>query len=296
MENRGKPMAYAALILGALIIGSSAIWMRLAAVPGPVSSFYRMSIGSLTLTIPFLYQKRKLNLDKKSLLLAIFAGVFFGLDIAAWSTGVMISGATIPTLMSNLAPVWVGFGTLIFFRKKLRTNFWLGLAIALLGASSILGIDLFAGFKLDIGALYGILAAVFYGGFFLFAERSREKLDPLSFFWVSVTTSSIVLFFLTKALSQPLLGYDRQTYWIFIIMGILVQALGWFSINYAQGHLPASLVSPSLLAQPVFTAIFAILFLGESLAPLQVLGGIAVLVGVYIVHSSKNTIDSPFNK
>ncbi len=287
MEKQGSSKAYGALFLGTLIIGSSAIWMRVADVPGPVSSFYRMGIGAFVLTIPFLRNLRNRQLDRKSVFLAVFAGLFFGFDIASWSTGVMLSGATVPTLMSNVAPVWVGIGTMVFLKKKLNARFWTGLLIALVGATVILGFDLYREFELGLGALYGMLAAVFYGGFFLFAERSREKLDVLSFFWISAATSGIFLFFLTRFLGQPITGYDSQTYWIFIIMGVLVQAMGWISINYAQGQLPASLVSPTLLGQPVFTAVFAAIFLGEILTPWQAVGGIIVLAGIYIVHRSK---------
>lgn len=287
MEKQGSSRAYGALFLGTLIIGSSAIWMRAADVPGPVSSFYRMGIGALVLTIPFLRNLRHRQLDRKSVFLAIFAGLFFGFDIAAWSTGVMLSGATVPTLMSNVAPVWVGIGTMLVFKKKLNARFWSGLLIALLGATAILGFDLYREFELGLGALYGMLAAIFYGGFFLFAERSREKLDLLSFFWISVSTAAIFLFFLTKILGQPITGYPQETYWLFIIMGVLVQVMGWISINYAQGKLPASLVSPTLLGQPVFTAIFAAIFLKEILAPWQMIGGLAVLAGIFIVHRSK---------
>ncbi len=288
MEKKSSPNAFGVLLIGAVIIGSSPIWMRTANVPGPVSSFYRMSIGALVLTIPFLRNLRNKKLDKKGVLLAIFAGLFFGFDISFWSTGVMLSGASVPTLMANVSPVFVGIGTLIFFKKKLKARFWIGLLITLIGSSIILGIDLYRDFELGLGSVYGLIAAYFYGGFFLFAERSRERLDALSFFWISVTTSSVFLWGLTSILGQPLTGHDSQTYWIFIILGVVVQAVGWQSINYSQGKLPASLVSTTLLGQPVFSAILAVIFLGEVLTIWQITGSIIVLGGVLIVLRSKN--------
>jgi drug/metabolite transporter (DMT)-like permease len=58
-------------------------------------------------------------------------------------------------------------------------------------------------------------------------------------------------------------------------------------INYALGYLPASIVSPTLLGQPVVTAILAGPLLGEDLSAWQILGGLAVLIGVYLVHHSR---------
>ena len=287
MDKKVVPNAFLVLVIGAVIIGSSPIWMRTSNVPGPVSSFYRMSIGALTLTIPFIRNLRKKSLDKKGVLLAIFAGLFFGIDVSFWSTGVMLSGASVPTLMANVAPVFVGIGTLIFFKKKLKGRFWVGLLITLAGSSIILGSDLNREFDLGLGALYGLVAAFFYGGFFLFAERSREKLDALSFFWISVTTSAVFLWGLPGVLSQPLTGYDQRTYWIFVFLGVVVQAIGWQLINYSQGKLPASLISTTLLGQPVFTTILAGIFLGEVLSIWQIVGSVTVLFGVLIVLRSK---------
>jgi len=70
-------------------------------------------------------------------------------------------------------------------------------------------------------------------------------------------------------------------------MGILVQCLGWMSINFAQGHIPAAIVAPTLLAQPVMTAILSAIFLGETFTAWHLLGGGLVLVGVFTVHRSR---------
>src|SRR3982750_2312307 len=48
--------AYAALALGALCIGFSAIFTKWANVPGPVSGFYRVGIATTLLVVPFLVQ------------------------------------------------------------------------------------------------------------------------------------------------------------------------------------------------------------------------------------------------
>jgi drug/metabolite transporter (DMT)-like permease len=70
-------------------------------------------------------------------------------------------------------------------------------------------------------------------------------------------------------------------------MGLAVQIGGWLVINFAQGYLPASIVAPTLLLQPVVTALFAQPLLGESLTIWHFSGGGAVLVGIFMVHMSR---------
>lgn len=67
-------------------------------------------------------------------------------------------------------------------------------------------------------------------------------------------------------------------------LGLFSQLAGWLAINKALGRLRAAPVSVSLLAQPVVTAILGILFLGESLQASDLLGGMLVLAGNFLVN------------
>ena len=77
----------------------------------------------------------------------------------------MLSGVTVPTLLGNTAPLWVGLGALFLFREKLKRSFWWGVLLALLGVLLIVGLpeEFSAEFQ------WGILAA---GGTACFGQRT----------------------------------------------------------------------------------------------------------------------------
>ncbi|MFW5941662.1 MAG: DMT family transporter [Chloroflexota bacterium] len=286
--------SYLALAFGILCIGFSAIFVRWADAPGPVAAFYRMSITALVLAIPFIRHRRRqarkasaLPLTREEVVVALVGGLFFASDLVFWNTGILISGATNPTLMGNTAPLWVGLGALIFFREELPGIFWVGLTMAMAGAALVLGLDVLADFSLGLGTLFGLIAGIFYGGYFLITQRGRRTMDTLTYFWLAAFSASILLFIATRVLDQPLLGYSRFTYLNFLAMGLLVQVSGQFSFSYALGYLPASAVAPVGMAQPVATAILAWPLLGETISPLQAVGGVTVLAGVFIVQRSR---------
>ncbi|MGD8632049.1 MAG: DMT family transporter [Anaerolineales bacterium] len=280
--------AYLALFSGLIALGFSAIFVRLADVPGSVASFYRMAIGLLSLTIPFLYHRRGKPVPSWNVArIALLGGVFFAIDLIFWATGVVLSGATNPTLMSNTAPLWVGLGSLLIFQERLPGRFWIGLLVAMSGAVLVLGIDALKSFDLGLGTLFGLIAGIFYGGYFLITQRGRRELDAITYFWFSALGAVIVIFVINLVLGNPLLGYSNRSYLALIGLGVISQGLGWLAINYAQGHLPATVVSPTLLGQPVLTGLIAGPLLGEFLEPLQIAGGLAVLAGVYLVHRSR---------
>lgn len=287
--SEGHARVYLILGFGVLSIGSSAIFVRWANAPGPVTSFYRMLIATLLLAWPFYKRNRsKGGLPRRGIWIAMFGGVFFAGDLAFWSSGVVLSGATNPTLLVNTAPLWVGLGALIFLKENLSQKFWIGLFLALIGTGIILGIDSLKNLTLGFGSLFGLFAGIFYGGYFLITQEGRRILDSLSYFWLAVTSSTVILLVVSLVLGQQLWGYSPQTYANFLALGVITQVSGWLAINYVQGYLPATIVSPTILGQPVITALLAVILLGESFTSWQVLGGFAVLTGVIIVHRSRS--------
>jgi drug/metabolite transporter (DMT)-like permease len=92
---------------------------------------------------------------------------------------------------------------------------------------------------------------------------------------------------------MPLTGYSPQTYLAFLGAALVSQVGGYLSVGYALGHLPASVVSPTMIGQPLVTTILAIPLLGETLSPAQLLGGASVLLGIYLVHRSRQFNQNP---
>ena len=136
--------------------------------------------------------------------------------------------------------------------------------IALIGATLVVSPNLLSKADLDLSSLYGIASALFYGAYFLAAQRGRSEMDALSFVQASTLASTLVLLSAALLLNQPLTGYSMQSIGWFLMMGVVVQAAGWLVISYAQGHLPASIVSATLLGQPVLTALFSFWLLAEA--------------------------------
>jgi drug/metabolite transporter (DMT)-like permease len=72
---------------------------------------------------------------------------------------------------------------------------------------------------------------------------------------------------------------------------VISQTIGYISISYALGHLPAHVVSPTMVGQPIMTTLLAIPLLGEIPNLIQILGGLIALTGIYIVNQSHYTAD-----
>jgi drug/metabolite transporter (DMT)-like permease len=137
-----------------------------------------------------------------------------------------------------------------------------------------------------LGDLMASIAAIFYASYQLITQRGRKYVDPLRYLWlvgISATTGMLIM---NLVLGNSFTGYPAQTWIIFLVSAIVSQMTGYLAISYALGHLPASVVSPTLVGQPILTTILAIPMLGEIPVPLQWLGGAVALAGIYIVNQS----------
>jgi drug/metabolite transporter (DMT)-like permease len=288
MKEHSK--AYLALIIGAVMIAFSPVLIRMAGAPGIVASFYRLAIGTVVLSPVFFYQvsRKKATLSSRGVLIALLAGLSFALDMAFWTTGIMAANATIPTLAGNLAPLWVGIMAMFLFKERNKKGFWLGLLLALAGVSMLVIQDLYYPKGMFKGLMFGLLGGMFYAVYIIFTQPGRKLLSTISFLYLSTLSAAVFLGLFLMLMGHSFTGYSTQAWVLFFIMGVLIQAGAWFLINYAQGYLPASLVSPTLLAQPVLAGIFAYFMLGERLTFWQIVGGVIVVSGIYTVHFSRS--------
>ena len=280
---------YLALGIGLAALSMTGIFVRWANAPGTVTAAYRMVIAALVLTPLTFHEKKGLLLKPKfGWLWLLLAGLFIALDHGSLNSAVNLTRIANSTLLNNLSPLWVALFALLIWREKLNHLFWLGLALALGGAVVILGADIVAHPQLGLGDGLAFASSIFYAGYFLVTQQGRRSGSLWRFSWVIYAISAILLFGYNLLRGIPITGYPGRTYLVFIAIGIFCQAIGYTSIVYALGHLPASIVSPTLVAQIVLTSLLAIPLTGESLAPLQVVGGVIVISGILLVNISRS--------
>ena len=276
--------AYLALSFGVLCIGLSAIFVKIAAAPGVVSAFYRVFFASLVLVPLWILRRPKLP-PGAVLRATLLGGVFFATDLVLWNASLLLTGAGVATLLANNAPLWVGLAAWLFLHERLTANFWVGLFVALGGMVLIVG---GTGIRLDgnnLGNLMAISASVFYAAYLLTTQRVRASMDTVSFMAISVSTGAILLLIAALVFDQPLVGYAPNQWLALLALGFISQVGGWLSINYSLGHIPATRVSVTLLAQAVVTTLVAVPILGELPTPIQLAGGALVLGGIYWVYN-----------
>jgi drug/metabolite transporter (DMT)-like permease len=290
--------AYGALVVAVAGITWSAIFVRWAGVPGPASAFYRVLVAGAVL-IPWRLVRRRPAPSPvegpmssrpaspelgRGAWVAVAGGVFFALDLALWNTAVLRTQAAVASILGNNTPFFVGMMSWLVLRRRPRASFWIGLALALAGCLTILSADLRRGTGSVSGDILALVASVFFAAYLMTTERVRTSMDTLTFSTLAIGGSIATLFVLCLVLRLPLSGYPPHAWLAIAGLGLVSQLMAYFALVYALGHLPATITSVGLLAQVPCTALLAMLLLGEPLTAVQMLGGVIVLAGIYVVN------------
>lgn len=274
------------LVIGILAIAFSPIFVKLAGAEAVTSAFYRILIAWLLLA-PYCIIKQKLNINRKDIWLALLAGVVFASDVAVWNTSIMMISTTVSTLLANLAPVWVGLMSFIFLRKRSGWLFWVGTFVAIAGMIVLVGLHDLMALKFNGGIALAVTASVLYSIYIMLTKGLLQRVETVTFMFYNMLGSTVFLFCIELFKGAELVHFSTPTWLYFIGMGAICQLLGWITINYAIGKLPATKTAVALLSQTVLTAIIAAILLHEKLEMKEIVGSVIVLVGIGVTFVKK---------
>lgn len=270
------------LFIGLLSISIFPVLVKWTPVSGLTSAFYRMFFGFVFL-LPSIIFKRKFTWPTIKLLIPIaICGIIFATDIAVWNLAIQFSNATQATLLTNLAPVWVGIGAFLFLNDRPKASFWIGTFVAVAGMVILIGPSAFIEMRLDKGFALAVISGMLYASYMLTSKSVLNKIDIISFMTISMAVSSAYLMLICLFFEEPLWDFSGTVWSVFVIEGLVCQLLGWLTISYAIKKMDAQSVSLSLLSQALVTGLLAWIFIDEAITLSMIIGGIIILTGIAI--------------
>ncbi|MCC6657134.1 MAG: DMT family transporter, partial [Rhodocyclaceae bacterium] len=210
------------------------------------------------------------------------AGLCFAGDLAAWHVSILYTSVANSTLEANFAPIFVTLGAWLLFRQRVSRLFLIALAVTLGGATLLIGPNFALGGRALLGDALGVLTAVFYAGYMLAIKAASERAGTASIMAVSTGIAALALLPYALATADVFLPQSASGWLVLIGLAIVPHIAGQSLIVYGFARLPAAFSSVSLLLQPVLATIYAWALLGEAVGPVQMAGGLVVLVGIYL--------------
>jgi drug/metabolite transporter (DMT)-like permease len=271
-------------VLGVFATSTSAILIRFAQEDAPslVIAAGRLSLATLLL-LPWAAQRtgELRELSRNSGRLVLLSGFMLGLHFAAYISSLRYTSIAAATVLATSTPVWVGLASPYILREPLRRSQRLGILFAV-GGSILIGLGATGGGSRPLlGNVLALGSALTGAVYFLIGRQLRPHFSLSSYATIVYGCAALTLLLFAWLGGYSLLGYEPQTYLLFLLMALFPQLLGHSSYNYALAFLPAVYVSLAVISEPVGATILGLLFFGEVPGLLTVVGGAFILVGVF---------------
>ena len=281
---------YAVILIGTLAVSFAAIFIRMAQAEGMPSLAIaggRLLLSALILT-PFAlarHQSELRRLSRADIAMAAAAGMLLAVHFATWIASLEYTSVLISVVFVTTSPLWVALLEVVFLRARLRGAVWAGLAIALIGGITIgLSGDSSSGTGSNpvLGGALALAGAVAIAFYLIIGRRLRAKLTLLPYVWLVYGFGALFLMLLLLVTATPLVGYSPTAYLWVLVLAVVPQIVGHSALNYALRYLPATFISIATQLEPIGSAVAAFVFFRELPQPLQIVGSVAILVGVFI--------------
>lgn len=274
------------LVIGAIMISFSAVFVKLVHVPPTTSGFYRVFLGGLILLVFMLLRRERLSLKPRALLVLTLAAFFFALDLFLWHRSILYIGPGIATLLANFQVFVLAAVGVLFLHEKLTLPQWLAILLAMAGLVLLVGADwAHVSPEYRYGVVLSLLAAVSYAGYLLALRSSRSGAAGSSPYAV-ITVVSLI----TAAILAVSMGVEGASFaipswadggWL-LLYGLVPQVLGWVLISSSMSKVGASQVGLVLLLQPACAFIWDGVFFGRRFSAVEISGAVITLVAIYL--------------
>ncbi len=283
------------VVLGALIISFSGVFVKVSQVHPMVSAFYRVFFGCLFLALACGVKKEFKKQPLKNSVLAAVCGVVFSLDLFFWHFSIEYIGPGLATILGNCQVFILALAGWLLYKERLNLLFVLSLPLALFGLYMIIGLDgaeLTPKYLTGIG--FGVLTAISYGAFLLLIRYVQSGKGGPVFYYQVIMTAAASLF-----LGGVILGTGHSfaipnfgSLAALLGLGGLSQALAWAMISYCLPGVDASRAGLVLLLQPALSFVWDVLLFNRETGVMGWLGVAMVLAAIYMGMGIRKTKSS----
>jgi len=290
-EERVSPLA--ALAVAVLAVSTSAILVRWSEAPSSVKALYRV-VFMTALVAPVAVARDRKDLQRigrRDTVVALAAGAALAVHFAAWFESLEFTTVAASVTLVQTQPLFVAAGAALLLGERVTRMTVVGILVAVVGVAVMSAGE--AGSQAASAPLLGntlaVAGAIAAAAYVLAGRSLRQRISLFPYVTVVYAACSVVLLGVVVAQGHDLLAYPLREWLLFLGMAVGPGLFGHTVVNWALEHLESSLVSVSLLGEPVGSTVLALWLLAEVPGPWTVVGGGVVLGGIYLVARARES-------
>ncbi len=297
--DRREALGLAAIPAAALAFSTNYLLARIAPdlVPPMLLTFGRWAILFLLL-LPFAagdLRRHRDDLRRSWQTLVMLAATGMGVCGAALYIGGHTTTAGNLALITTISPILIVIGARLVLGERMSVLQNAGTVLAFLGVVLIVTKgDLALVTQMDFtpGDLWAVAAAVGWAAYAIILRRNPVPVPGLALLCATAFLGALILlpFAVGEAVVRGLPPFSLEAVALVVAIGAVPGFLGYRLYAHVTTVLGASRASVIGFLGPLTATLLAWLLLDERMAPYQMVGGAAVLVGVWLTSRAANPI------
>ena len=262
-------------------------------IPPASLSFYRWLVAALVL-LPFAlgkvvkeYQVIKMNWRY------ITTTAFFGVTV--FNTLIYLAGRTTDAINLSLiaisSPIFIVIFSLLFYRTRVGIRKISGIVITITGIVLLLtkgDMSILTNISFAAGDLWMLIAAMTFAVYSMLIIKRPIELSRTSFLFTTFTAGLIMLlpFYLSDLIFRPYPFFNSELIISILYVGIFASVAAFFLWNRAIELIGPSNAGLIYYTLPLFSTLWAILFLNERAEAVHFLSMLLILSGIIIAREN----------
>lgn len=279
-----KFMTYVILFGAVFFLSTSGIFAKVAEAPSGIIAFYRLLLASLVLW-PLVISRpselqQLLNLSQKQKIMGLLSGSILAVHYVLWFESLHYTSVASSVMLVTLQPLFTIVGCYFLFNERFNIKALGGCALALVGCAIISWGDFAVSWRAFLGDAMALLAAGVIAAYFLVGQDIRKDLSAITYSVLGYSSGAFFLGLYCLLYGYSFTGYSTNTWLDFAGLAFISTILGQLIFNWLLKWLSATVISMSILGEPIGTCILGYFFLGEKLSLQQGIGMFLILVGI----------------
>ncbi|MDO5501705.1 MAG: DMT family transporter [Actinomycetia bacterium] len=267
------------LVIVTAVWGSTFFLIKDLVVTMPATDFLgvRFSIAAFVMTVVFWRQLRALS--RRDVQIGVALGALYGVAQILQTVGLAHTDASVSGFITGTYVVLTPLLGAAIFSDRIPARVWVaaGLAMAGIAVLSLRGV------AVGFGETLTLIAAGVYALHIIGLGRYSRAEAAVGL--ATVQAIVIALICLGASLPGGVTLPESTGGWVSIIyMALVAGAFALWAQTWAQAHLTAARAAIVMSLEPVFAALFAVLFGGELLTARMLIGGALVVAAMYLIE------------
>ena len=209
-------------------------------------------------------------------------GVF--LYMWVFNTGAATVQSGISSFIISSAPVFTLIMSIVFLKEKASATIWIGVLVSFAGigiiaAATITELQLSTGVWLLLGA------AVCTSAFNIIQKRITQSYTPMQATAYCIVFGTIPMLIFLPALIGEFPYAPASVNIAVVYLGVFPAALAYFLWGFALAKADKTIYVTSFsYLSPFLASIMAFIWLGETISPVALIGGVVVIAGMVITN------------